>query len=343
MMITLRENYSLKNHNSFGIDAKTRYFAETDNESDLVHFIRNNPARDLPLMVLGAGSNFLFVSDYEGLIIHPLIKGIEVLRESNTNVTIRVGAGELWDSFVEWAVRNNYGGVENLSLIPGSVGASPVQNIGAYGSEVADVIEKVESIHIQSSQKKTFSKKECRFGYRTSIFKTDLRSLVIITHVSFRLSKKLILKTEYAGIRESIKKYREPSIKDVREVIIDIRSKKLPDPQKIGNAGSFFKNPVLDKDEFQNFIRNHPDAPGYAAETKGFHKIPAAWLIEQCGWKGRRIGNAGTYPLQPLVLVNYGDATGKEIYELSEKIREDVLKSFNIQLEREVNLAGFIS
>jgi len=339
-MITLRENYSIKNHNSFGINARARFFAEIDNERDLVQFIHHNPAAGLPLIILGSGSNILFVSDYEGLIIHPLIKGIDVLSEDSNNITVKAGAGEVWDSFVEWAVRKNYGGVENLSLIPGSVGASPVQNIGAYGSEVADVIEQVETIQIINGQKKIFSHKDCRFGYRTSIFKTDLRSLVIITHVLFRLSKKPVLKTEYGAVNEMLNKFKEPSVSAVREVIIKIRSEKLPDPQKIGNAGSFFKNPVLDEKEFNSFIENHPDAPSYQAETKGFHKIPAAWLIERCGWKDRRIGDAGVYSLQPLVLVNFGNATGKEIYDFAEKIREDVLKSFNIQLEREVNVVG---
>ena len=342
-MITLRENYSLINHNSFGIDARARYFADIDNESDLVQFIHHNPAMGLPLMILGAGTNILFISAYEGLIIHPRIKGIEVLQENSNFLTVRVGAGELWDSFVEWAVNKNYGGVENLSFIPGSVGASPVQNIGAYGSEAAEVIDKVETIQIRNGLKKTFSQKDCRFGYRTSIFKTDLRTMVIITHVVFRLSKKPVLKTEYGAVNERLKKYKEPSVHAVREVIIGIRNEKLPDPKKIGNAGSFYKNPVLNEKEFQSFIHNHPDAPNYQAEIKGVHKIPAAWLIEQCGWKGRRIGDAGVSPLHPLVLVNYGNATGKEIYSLSEKIREDVLKSFSIQLEREVNVAGVIS
>lgn len=342
-MITLRENFSLKNHNSFGIDARAKYFADIDIESDLVQFIHHNPAPGLPLMILGSGSNILLVSDWEGLIIHPLMKGFDVLRETSKYVTVRVGAGELWDSFVEWAVGKNYGGVENLSLIPGSVGAGPVQNIGAYGSEVAEVIEQVETIQILDGRKKTFSHKECRFGYRTSIFKTELISKVIITHVVFRLLKKPVLKTEYNMVNERLKKFKEPSLRAVREVIMEIRIEKLPDPKKVGNAGSFFKNPVLNDNEFHSFFQKHPDAPNYKAEMKGFHKIPAAWLIEQCGWKGRRIGDVGVFPLQPLVLVNYGHATGKEIFSLSEKIREDVLKSFNIQLEREVNVPGVIS
>ncbi len=342
-MIILRENYSLKNHNSFGIDVRTRYFAETDNEPDLVHFINHNPVSGLPVMVLGAGSNVLFVTDYEGLIIHPYIKGIEVIEERSDYLTVRVGAGEIWDSFVEWAVKKNCGGIENLSLIPGSVGACPVQNIGAYGCEVSEVIEQVETVQIRDGVKKIYHKNECRFGYRTSIFKTDLKSSVIITYIVFRLSKIPVLKINYGSIRERLKKYSEPSLNAVREVIIGIRSEKLPDPAKIGNAGSFFKNPVLNEKEFRSFIQSHPDAPNFRAEKEGFHKISAAWLIEQCGWKDRRIGDAGTYPQQPLVLINYGNATGKEIYDLSANIKKDVLNTFGIQLEREVNLVGISS
>jgi UDP-N-acetylmuramate dehydrogenase len=342
-MISLCENYSLKKHNSFGIDASTRYFAEADNEPDLINFIRNNPVPGLPLMILGAGSNVLFVSDYEGLILHPFLKGIEVIVERSDYITVRVGAGETWDTFVEWAVKKNYGGIENLSLIPGSVGASPVQNIGAYGCEVSEVIEQVETIQIGDGIKKTYQKKECRFGYRTSIFKTDPAYGAIITYIVFRLSKVPVLKTEYGAIREKLKTYNKSTVNAVREVVIGIRSEKLPDPARIGNAGSFFKNPVLNEEEFHSFIDIHPDAPNFRAEKEGLYKISAAWLIERCGWKGRRIGDAGVYPLQPLVLVNYGNSTGKEIYDLSEKIRADIFKTFGIQLETEVNLVGINS
>jgi UDP-N-acetylmuramate dehydrogenase len=342
-MISLRENYSLKKHNSFGIDARARYFADIGDESDLGHFVRNNPVPELAVMILGAGSNVLFISDYDGLIIHPNIKGIEVIKETDDFITVRVGAGETWEMFVEWAVKRNYGGIENLSLIPGSVGACPVQNIGAYGCDVSQVIEQVETVHIPDGSKKIYHQKECVFGYRTSAFKTDLRGRIIITRVVFRLSRIPILKIDYGTVRERLQKYDTPSVNDVREVIIEIRNEKLPDPKKIGNAGSFFKNPVLENEEFNEFINNHPDAPSFRTEQDGLNKIPAAWLIEQCGWKGRRSGNTGTYPNQPLVLLNYGNATGKEIYEFSEKIRKDVFTRFRIRLEREVNLAGISS
>jgi UDP-N-acetylmuramate dehydrogenase len=342
-MITLHEYYSLKKHNSFGIDAKASFFAEADSEADLMNLLHNDPVPRKPVMILGEGTNVLFVRDFDGLIIHPKITGIKVIKEDNHFAIVRVGAAENWDNFVQWAVEKNLGGIENLSRIPGSVGASPVQNIGAYGCEASEVIEYVETLDIPDGISKTFRKDECNFGYRTSIFKTELKDRVIITYVSFRLLKKHILKTDYGVIRERLKKYDTPSIGDLRKVINDIRNEKLPDPEKIGNAGSFFKNPVLIEDEFRSFILKYPDAPNFRTDRAGFYKIPAAWLIEQCGWKGKRVGNAGTYPLQPLVLVNYGDATGQEIYELSENIRKDVFNKFNITLEREVNLAGISS
>jgi len=342
-MITLRENYSLKKHNSFGIDARATYFAEAYSEADLINVLHNDPLPRKPVLILGEGTNVLFVSDFDGLIIHPKITGIKIIKEDNHFVVVRVGAGENWDNFVEWAVGKNLGGIENLSNVPGSVGASPVQNIGAYGCEASEVIEYVETLIIPDGISKTYRKDECGFGYRTSIFKTELKDRVIITNVSFRLSKTPLLKTGYGAIRQRLKKNNSPSIVDMRKVIIDIRNEKLPDPEKIGNAGSFFKNPVLREDEFRSFILKYPDAPNFKAEYAGSYKIPAAWLIEQCGWKGKRIGNAGTYSLQPLVLVNYGNATGKEIYELSENIRQDIFSKFNIILEREVNLAGISS
>ncbi len=342
-MITLRENYSLKKHNSFGIDARATFFAEADNETDLINLLHNNPVPRLPVMILGEGSNVLFVQDFGGLIIHPKITGIKVIQEDNFFIKVRVGAGENWDQFVEWAVEKNLGGIENLSRIPGSVGASPVQNIGAYGCEVSDVIEYVETLEIPDGTRKVYRKNECSFGYRTSIFKAGLKDRVIITHVLFRLSKTPILKTDYGVVRERLKKYDTPSIANLRQVIVDIRKEKLPVPEEIGNAGSFFKNPVLREDEFRSFILRYPDAPNFRTEQEGYYKIPAAWLIEQCGWKGKRVGNAGTYPLQPLVIVNWGNATGKEIYELSENIRQDVFRKFDIILEREVNLAGISS
>lgn len=339
-MITLRENYSLKKHNSFGIDSRTRYFAEVDNVNDLITLLKNNPARGLQFMILGEGTNILFVDDFDGMILHPKITGIEITRETDDFIYIRVSAGENWDRFIGWAVKKELGGIENLSLIPGSVGACPVQNIGAYGCEVSEVIEHVETIRVSDGIKKVYQNKSCNFGYRSSIFKTKLQGQVIITHVLFRLSKKPLLKTEYGAISEKLKNYSHPTVSDLREVIIGIRSEKLPDPQKTGNAGSFFKNPVLTGDAFRSFINKYPDAPHFQTEVEDTHKIPAAWLIEYCGWKGKRLGNAGIYEFQPLVIVNYGDATGREIFELSEKIRKDVFSRFNIMLETEVNLVG---
>jgi len=337
-MITLFEDYSLKNHNTFNVEAKARYFAECDNIPDLVHFLRHRPYNDLPVMVIGEGSNVLFKSDFHGLIIHSFIRGIDILQEDHTGITIRAGAGEKWDSFVEWAVGNQYGGIENLSLIPGSIGACPIQNIGAYGVEISEFIESVETINLQDGKSKTFTLTECGFGYRTSIFKTVLIGKIIITNVVFRLTKSPVLKTEYGTIRERLKNFKYVDISTLRNVIINIRREKLPDPAIIGNAGSFFKNPVISNEELRIILGRFPEIPNHPAEIAGFRKIPAAWLIEQCGWKGRRTGDAGTYPNQPLVLVNYGKATGKEILELADSIAEDVLKKFNIRLEFEVNV-----
>lgn len=337
-MISLLEDYSLKSHNTFNVETKTRYFVECDNIPDLAHFLKHRPHKDLPVMVIGEGSNVLFKSDYNGLIIHPFIRGIDILQEDHTGITIRAGAGEKWDSFVEWAVGNQYGGIENLSLIPGSVGACPIQNIGAYGAEVSDFIESVETIDLQSGKSKTYTLAACGFGYRTSIFKTILKGKLVIINVVFRLSKSPVLRTEYGSIRERLKNYKSIDISTMRNVIMEIRSQKLPDPSSIGNAGSFFKNPEISILELKAILTRFPKIPNHPSEKAGFLKIPAAWLIEQCGWKGKRIGNAGTYPNQPLVLVNYGNATGHEILTLAEKIENDVFDKFNIRLEREVNV-----
>ena len=337
-MITLQEDFSLKNHNSFRVEAKTRYFAECDSVPDLIHFVRHRPHTDLPVMVLGEGSNILFKSDFNGTIVHPVIKGIDILHETHSDIIVKTGAGENWDSFVEWTVKKHYGGIENLSLIPGSVGACPIQNIGAYGTEVSEVIEAIETVDISNGKIKTFNLSECGFGYRTSIFRSDLKAKKIITYVVFRLAKSPVLKTDYEPISERLKKYKNMNISTLRTVVVNIRREKLPDPSKTGNAGSFFKNPVISDEEFGMIIHRFPDLPYYPAESTGYHKIPAAWLIEKCEWKGKRIGETGVWLGQPLVLVNYGEASGKDIFELSEKIAADVFAKFNVKLEREVNV-----
>ncbi|KPK83432.1 MAG: hypothetical protein AMS27_12880 [Bacteroides sp. SM23_62_1] len=334
----LFEDYSLKNHNSFKIDVKARYFAEADTITDLIHFVKHKPLTQLPLIILGEGSNVLFKSDYNGVIIHPIIRGIEVIHEDGKHVIVKAGAGENWDAFVEWAINRHYGGIENLSLIPGSVGACPVQNIGAYGVEVSEVIESVETIDMTDGELKLYSKPECNFGYRTSIFKNELKGDKIITSVLFRLSRSPVLKTDYGEIRKKLKKYKDFDIRTLRTVIMEIRQEKLPDPAQIGNAGSFFKNPVITDEEFKKLVRIYPEIPGHPSDTPGQWKIPAAWLIEKCGWKDRCIGEAGTWSRQPLVLVNYGNSTGKQILELAESITRDVSEKFSIQLEKEVNV-----
>jgi UDP-N-acetylmuramate dehydrogenase len=303
-----------------------------------MHFIKHNPNPQLPVMVLGEGSNILFKSDYNGILIHPVIRGMEIINKDRDSVFVKSGTGENWDTFVEWAVKQGFGGIENLSHIPGSVGASPIQNIGAYGVEVSEVIDSVETIDLMDGHLKSFTRSECDFGYRNSIFKNELKGKIIITGVIFRLSKSPVLKTNYSGISERLKKYKDININTLRIVVTEIRSEKLPDPARIGNAGSFFKNPVIADDEYRKLVSVFPEIPDHPADIPGYRKIPAAWLIEKCGWKGKRTGDAGTWSKQPLVMVNYGNATGKDILKMAEKITEDVLKKFGIKLEREVNV-----
>jgi UDP-N-acetylmuramate dehydrogenase len=268
--------------------------------------------------------------------LHPLLKGIELIDETDSFVELRVSAGENWDNFVAYCVENAYNGIENLSLIPGSVGSAPVQNIGAYGVEVKDYILQVEGIELKSNKKLVINAEDCRFEYRQSIFKQELKNKFIITHVIFRLNKHENFNLGYGSIEQLFRKKEKRDLKALRETIIEIRESKLPDPAKFGNAGSFFKNPVIDKNKFYNLKANFPDVPFYSSGE--MIKIPAAWLIEKSGWKGFRENDAGTWPLQPLVIVNYGNASGNEIYNLSERILESVRKTFRIELEREVNV-----
>jgi UDP-N-acetylmuramate dehydrogenase len=332
-------NISLKPYNTFGLDYKADCFAELRSEEDAVNFLRDKKQYPEPLLIIGEGSNILFTGDYKGTVVYAKIEGIKVEQQNDNQIVVSAGSGVKWDNFVEWCVNNGLGGVENLSLIPGLVGATPVQNIGAYGMEVKDSIEKVRTINISDGSFREFSNKECRFGYRDSIFKKDLKNKYLVIKVFFKLNTIPSFKTEYGSLKKEVEKLGETNLRNVRQAVINIRRCKLPDPEVLGNAGSFFKNPVINKADAENLFQKYPYIPHYLDFSGGF-KLAAGWLIDQCGWKGKRIGDAGIYDKQALVLVNYGNATGKDIYDLSEAIKQSVFNKFGIELEREVEILG---
>jgi UDP-N-acetylmuramate dehydrogenase len=336
-MIIIEESYSLKFYNTFSLPAMARVFVEVNNPDELLSVLNIFKNDTRPKMILGGGSNILFTRDFDGIVIFPDLKGCELLKEDNDHVWVKTYAGEKWDQFVGLCVSKNWFGIENLSLIPGNIGACPIQNIGAYGVEVKDVIESVETMRITDGQIRIFSNAECCFGYRDSIFKHEAKSQYIITAVTFKLSKQPVLKTNYTDITETLKNYTELNINTLRQAIIQIRQKKLPDPEQLGNAGSFFKNPVISKDHFHKIQTENPQIPSYPAGSNEI-KVPAAWLIQECGWKGKRKGNVGSYETQPLVIVNYGGATGNEILDFATEIRTSVEQRFGVKLEFEVNI-----
>jgi UDP-N-acetylmuramate dehydrogenase len=332
------ENTSLKPYNTFGIDVKASYLGRFSSVGELQEALEQMSNQEL--LVLGGGSNVLFVRErFDGCVLLNEIKGFDVVEETNDCVIVRSGAGEIWHEFVLKCIEHGFCGIENLSLIPGSVGASPMQNIGAYGVEIKDVFEKLEAYHIESGEVKTFSKEECEFGYRESVFKRKLKGQYIITSVCFRLAKNSAVNTSYGVIAAELEKEGivNPTMKDVSNAVISIRKSKLPDPKEIGNAGSFFKNPVVDISLLEKILTQYPTAPNYPA-TEGSVKLAAGWLIEQTGWKGKTLGHYGVHTLQALVLVNYQGATGQEIYDLSTSIIADVREKFGVELEREVNI-----
>lgn len=329
----------LKSYNTLGISARASFFAAVHQESEIKNILADDRLKDKEIMVIGGGSNILFADDFDGLILHVEIKGREVIRETDEHIWLKIGAGENWHETVRYCVEKGWGGIENLSLIPGTVGAAPIQNIGAYGVELDDVFEKLEAIDIKTAKKLEFEKKECKFGYRDSIFKNELKGKVIVSRVVLKLSKNPVLNLSYGAIQKMLdeKRISEPSIKDVSDVVMAIRNSKLPNPDTLGNAGSFFKNPIVDKEIFERIKEEYPSVPGYPS-NEGSVKIPAGWLIEQAGWKGKKIGNTGTYKQQALVIVNYGNATGEEIISLATRIQESVAKKFGIELTPEVNI-----
>jgi len=336
-MDCLLEHISLKKYNTFGIEVKARYFIELSSPDQIREFLHAEQSKIVPRLIMGEGSNILFTKDFEGIVIRPLIKGVEKIEETARHVYLKVGAGENWDGFVKYCVDNDWGGLENLSMIPGSVGASPVQNVGAYGAEVKDVIEYVDAIDLSDNKTVKYAAKECMFDYRSSIFKQNLKNRIIVTHVVFKLDKEHRFITSYGNIEKELDKYPETNIQNIRKVVTNIRSNKLPDPLKFGNAGSFFKNPVIDRNTLENIRRYYPKILFWEINEDQF-KISAAWLIEKCNWKNKKIGHAGTYKNQPLVIVNYGRASGKDILNLSGKIQKAVKNRFAIHLEPEVNI-----
>ena len=331
----MERHFSLKNYNSFGIEVETEFFAAISNEAELIEVLKSNGNK--PFRVLGGGSNVLLTEDYKGLTLVMQNKGISILEETASHVLIEVQAGENWHELVLWALENDFGGIENLALIPGSVGAAPIQNIGAYGVELSSVFHRCKALDLESLSFNEFDKAACEFGYRSSVFKTHLKGKAIITRVQFKLSKKTHqTHTQYGTLQASLQG-KEMSIQNIAASVIAIRKSKLPDPAQIGNSGSFFKNPVIPVNQFKQLQENYPEIPHYP-DTAEKIKIPAGWLIEKLGYKGKRFGDAGVHEKQALVLVNYGNAKGVELLNLAQQIQERVLQNFGVQLEVEVNI-----
>lgn len=334
----IEENKSLKKYNSFGIDCTANYFSSIQSVEALKEILSSNEYT--PLFILGGGSNMLLTKDIDALVLHIDLKGITLVSENDNEVIIEVMAGENWHQFVEYCLDHNYGGIENLSLIPGNVGTAPIQNIGAYGVELKDVFESCEALHIESQELTRFELADCQFGYRDSIFKREAKGKYVITSVRFKLTKhQHQLRKSYGAIQDELDAsgVQNPTIQDISRAVINIRESKLPDPKILGNSGSFFKNPVVSLAAFNEFRQKHPEAPYYEVSATEF-KIPAGWLIEKAGWKGRRIGDAGVHEKQALVLVNYGNASGTDIWHLALMIQKQVKEHFGVFIEPEVNV-----
>lgn len=341
--MTIKENISLLPYNTFHIDATARLFVEIDQVSDLQELLKDQAYANIPKLILGGGSNILFTRDFDGLVIKMNIRFKHRIRENADSVWIQAGAGIEWHEFVMYCTDRGLGGIENLALIPGTLGAAPMQNIGAYGVEIKDTFVSLEAVHMQTGELRIFDNEACEFGYRESVFKTSLKGQYIITSVTLKLSKHPIINTSYGAIEETMKQLQAgstsnvaPGIKEVSEAVMYIRQSKLPDPKVIGNAGSFFKNPIVSADVYENIKKQYPYIPAYPLPD-GSVKVPAGWLIEQAGWKGKKAGAVGVHDKQALVLVNHGKGRGDEIVRLSEEIQASVWDKFGIQLGPEVN------
>ena len=335
----IEENFSLKPHNTFGLDVIANLKASIEQSEDLEELFKSDRYRAVKKMVLGGGSNVLFTRNFLGMVLKMEIEGVKVMEEGDDSILVSFGAGENWHQCVLWAVEKGYGGIENLSLIPGTIGAAPMQNIGAYGVELKEVFHSLEAYEIKTGKMVRFFNEDCKFGYRYSVFKGAQRDKYIITKVNLRLSKKTNFNISYGAIKETLESMgvEQLSLKSVSQAVINIRQSKLPDPAQIGNAGSFFKNPVVENGYFDSLRAAFEEIPGYRLDEE-FTKVPAAWLIDQCGWKGKRFGNVGVHDKQPLVLVNHGGGKGKEIINLSKDIQKSVQGTFGIQLDTEVNV-----
>lgn len=337
--MNILKNYSLKPHNTFQLDVSADYFASCNDDAELLEILNFIRDKKLKHLIIGGGSNILLTKDFDGIVIEYKNSFVKITERKDDYVLLEIGAGKVWDELVQFCVENNFGGIENLSLIPGNVGAAPIQNIGAYGQEVSNTLLFVNGFFLHNSEKFSLSKEECRLGYRDSIFKNELKNRVIITSVVFILSTKPKLNLSYGNLAEELNKTKknEFTIQDVRDTVIKIRKNKLPDPKIIGNAGSFFKNPTLDESHFHSLKREFPEIKFFKSEENKY-KIPAAWLIEQCGLKGYREGRVGIHDRQPLVIVNYGGAIASEILSLKNKVQKEVFEKFQIHLEEEVNI-----
>ncbi len=332
----IEQNYPLLKHNTFNIDVKTRWFLEYENETDLENLLRDEYFFSQAFWHIGQGSNLLFLGDFNGVIVHSAIKGINIIKGDEEHVWLKVGAAEDWDGFVAHAVTNGWGGIENLSLIPGEVGASAFQNIGAYGAEASEYIEEVHTYFLETGEKRIFTNSECDYAYRDSFFKKEKnRGLYYITHVVYRLDKKPRYKLDYGNLRSRLED-RDINLQTVRQAVIDIRHEKLPDPKVLGNAGSFFKNPYVCMEHFSHLQKQYPAIPFYKVNEEVV-KVPAAWLIDQAGLKGKTLGGAAVHEKQPLVIVNKGGATGEEIAMLAAEIQGVVMEKYGIELSPEVN------
>lgn len=337
MTLSIQKSVSLQPFNTFGIDVSAENFAEISTLKEFRNIIALNIK---PILILGGGSNMLLTQNQEGLVLKNNFRGIEIVEQTDDEAIVAIGGGENWHEFVLWALSKNLGGIENLSLIPGTVGASPIQNIGAYGVELKDVFVKLEALNFSTGRKKTFHKKDCNFGYRESIFKKDLKGKYFISKVFLKLTKtNHQINAGYGAIQSVLveKGIEQPTIQNISEAVIEIRSSKLPDPKLLGNSGSFFKNPEIEKDQFLSLQKKYPNLVFYELPNERY-KIPAGWLIDQCGWKGLRVGNTGCHAKQALVLVNYGGATGNEVWQLAKKIQHSVKKKYGIELTPEVNV-----